>query len=290
MDAIDFFTKLKVDFAQPGEHHHTRADWVQLKECPGCESDNYHLGFNLVGRYFVCWRCGGMNTIRVLTSFGADRKTIAEFFSGLEIPNANSRPPGKLKEPLRRGPLLKAHRAYLRERKYDPQEIVRVWNVEGIGVAADLAWRLYIPVTERGQRVSWTTRALGNRGQRYVSASQEQEALPHKHCIYGGDIARHTLVIVEGPTDAWRIGPGAGALFGTAFTPAQVRKISQYPYRFILFDNEPVAQMQARSLAEQLVSFPGETTILECDAEDPGSMSEKAARKLRKLTHLGEFR
>jgi hypothetical protein len=290
MDPIDFFTALGVEFAQAGDHHHTRDGWMQLKNCPGCGSDNYHLGFNLAGRYFVCWRCGGMKTIFVLQSLGADRKTIEEFFKGLDLPELTSRPVFTLVQPRGRGPLLKAHRTYLRERKFNPEELTRIWELEGIGIATELAWRLYIPVIENGHRVSWTTRALGDKSQRYVSASQSQEVVPHKHCIYGAGLARHSIVIVEGPTDAWRIGPGAGALFGTAFTTAQVRKISRYPYRYILFDNEAVAQRKARDLAEQLAAFPGETTILECDAKDPGQMDPKSVRQLRRITRLGEFR
>ena len=290
MDAVDFFTALGVEFANAGDHHHTRADWLQLKNCPGCQSDNYHLGFNLAGRYFVCWRCGGMKTVFVLQSLGADRKQIAEFFQDLEIPEMASRPVGRLIEPRDRGPLKKAHRTYLRDRKFDPEELTRIWELEGIGLSPELAWRIYIPVVEKGKRVSWTTRAIGDRGQRYVSAAAIAEAIPHKHCIYGSDLARHTIVVVEGPTDAWRIGPGAGALFGTAFTTPQVRKLSRYPYRYILFDNEPTAQKQARDLAEQLAAFPGETTILECDAEDPGKMGDKSVRQLRRIARLGEFR
>lgn len=290
MDAVDFFTSLGVEFATPGNHHHTREGWIQLKNCPGCQSDNYHLGFNLAGRYFVCWRCGGVKTMLVLRALGANHQAIQEFFSGLELPEISSRPAGKLTEPAHRGPLLSAHLRYLRGRKYDPEELTRIWEVEGIGISAELAWRIYIPVVWKGKRVSWTTRALGDRSQRYVSASQEQEAIPHKHCIYGADLARHSLVVVEGPTDAWRIGPGAGALFGTAFTDSQVNKIARFPYRYILFDNEPVAQSQARKLADQLSCFPGETTLLECDAEDPGKMSEKSVRQLRRLARLGEFR
>lgn len=290
MDPIEFFQGLGVEYALHGEQHHTRDGWIQLKNCPGCQSDNYHLGFNLAGRYFVCWRCGGMKTVFVLHSLGAERKQIAEFFAGMEIPELISRPAGKLVEPKYREALRKAHRQYLKERKYDPDELVRIWELEGIGVSPELAWRIYIPLVEKGRRVSWTTRALGNRGQRYVSAAQSQESVPHKHCIYGGDLARHSLVIVEGPTDAWRIGPGAGALFGTAFTTAQVRKISRFPYRYILFDNEALAQRQARNLAEQLAAFPGETTVLECDAEDPGQLSAKSVRQLRRLARLGELR
>lgn len=290
MEATDFFARFGIEHAQAGEHHHARFGWIQLKSCPFCNSDNYHLGFNLTGRYFVCWRCGGLKTLAVLQALQVDRNGIREFFQDLELPEFVSRPQGRLVEPKHRGPLLKAHRRYLKERGYDPDELVRIWELEGIGLSDRLSWRLYIPLIVKGKRVSWTTRTIGSKGQRYVSAAAEQEAIPHKHCIYGSDLARHSLVVVEGPADAWRIGPGAGALFGTAFTAPQVRKITQYPYRFILFDNEPHAQEQAQKLADQLSCFPGETSILETDCADPGEMSPREVRRLRRLTKLAEFR
>lgn len=290
MDAPDFFESLGVEFVGAGEHHHARPDWLQLKHCPSCGSDNYHLGFNLAGRYFVCWKCGGLRTRYVLESLGAGRKEIGEFFAGLELPERTTRPAGKLQEPAHRGPLLAAHRRYLLERKFDPEELVRIWELEGIGIAAELSWRIYIPITEGGRRVSWTTRTIGRKGLRYVSAEHAQESVPHKQCLYGADLARHSAVIVEGPSDVWRIGPGAVALLGTAYTPAQVKKLSRFAYRFVLFDNEPAAQMKARELAEQLSCFPGETAVLECDADDPGSMKAKAVRQLRRHARLGDFR
>ena len=121
---------------------------------------------------------------------------------------------------------------------------------------------------------------------RYISASAEQEKINHKHLIYGQDFCHHSIIVVEGPLDAWRIGPGAGALFGTAFTTAQVRKIVKYPYRYIVFDSSAEAQRRARELAEQLSAFQGITETIELDAEDPGSASPKEIRRLRRVTKL----
>ena len=135
--------------------------------------------------------------------------------------------------------------------------------------------------------MSWTTRAIGDKvTQRYISASAEQEKINHKHLVYGEDFCRHSSVVVEGPIDAWRIGAGAGALFGTAFTASQVRKIVQHPYRYIVFDSSKDAQARAEELADQLSVFPGATEIIVLDAEDPGSASRKEVRLLRKAARL----
>ncbi len=287
MSALDLFSTLRLEVSTEG--HHSRPGWVQLKECPFCGSTNYHLGFNLYGNYFSCWKCGGLKTYDVLQALGADRVQVKEFFQDRERaegPLPQTKAAGRLIEPKSRGPLLSAHREYLEKRKFDPAYLQRVWQIEGIALDRKLGWRIYIPVIRNGRRVSWTARALHDNTVRYLSASEAEEARPHKSCVYGADLASHSIVIVEGPTDAWRIGPGAGALFGTSFTTAQVRELSRYLYRFILFDNETAAQRQARKLADALACFPGETTILECDAKDPGSMKKEELNRLRRIARL----
>lgn len=286
MTLEEILQELRVEYQSSG-HHHCRDGWLQLRDCPFCGSSNYHLGFSLERGFFACWKCGGHGLVPTLLALGADRSVITQLDRNVQFPIRVERPRGTLKEPKFRGPLLKAHREYLRGRGFDPDEVAKLWQLEGIGPASMLAWRIYIPISAQGVRVSWTTRSIGRHcPQRYVSASAGEESVPHKSLLYGGDIARHCAVIVEGPTDCWRIGAGAVATFGTAYTEAQVRAIGRFPYRFILFDNEPKAQHQARALAEDLSCFPGKTTVLQCDAPDPGSMRKAEVNQVRKYAGL----
>lgn len=285
MEFEELLDSRRVEYANHGEHHHTRSGWIQLKHCPGCGSDNFHLGFNLARRYFVCWKCGGKKTVKTLYDIGLQAQDVKEFFSGVEIYQHTEKPQGKLVEPKRRDALGKAHKEYLRFRKYDPKEIESLWEIEGIGLDSRLPWRLYIPVVQQGKRVSWTTRAIGDVSQRYISASEAEEAIPHKHCLYGIDYVGLSVVVVEGPTDVWRVGPGAVGLFGTAFTTAQVKLLGRFPYRYLLFDNSSIAQRQAQNLALSLSCFPGKTMRMVCDAKDPGEMSPQDVKTLRK--HAG---
>jgi hypothetical protein len=139
----------------------------------------------------------------------------------------------------------------------------------------------------RGAQVSWTTRAIGDRvEQRYISASAEEESVNIKHCVYGRDLCHHSVVIVEGPADAWAVGPGAGALFGTAFSQAQVNSLIDIPHRIVCFDSSPDAQARAEELAHQLSCFPGVTENAILDAKDPGCASAKEIALLRKIALL----
>lgn len=286
MESIDeILNELGIDFLRTG-HHHCRPGWIQLRRCPFCSSDNYHLGFNVSVGFFSCWRCGGHSAWKVWEALGC--KSPREVLRRIALGDTQEReiPRISLQVPSGVAPMLPAHRRYLRDRGFDPEEVVRIWNVEGIGIAPRLGWRLFIPITYRGDVVSWTTRAIGNSSQRYISASAEQERINHKHLIYGQDYCHHSIIVVEGPIDAWKVGPGAGALFGTAFTTAQVKKILEHPYRFIVFDSSSDAQQRAEELAEQLSPFPGVTQTVVLDAEDPGSASDREIKRLRKAARL----
>lgn len=288
MTAEELLGELRVEYISSG-HHHCREGWVQLRTCPFCSSDNYHFGFNRAQQYFACWRCGGHGPAKTLKALGASPDLIRQFFQSRKYQFfPTERPAGKLVEPKGRGPLKRVHREYLRSRGYDPDLLANLWDLEGIGLSPRLAWRIYIPVVQQGVRVSWTTRAIGKVPQRYLSASPAEESVPHKHCLYGADLCGHCVVIVEGPADAWRIGPGAVALFGTGYTTAQVRRLSRFPFRYVLFDNEVHAQQQAKKLAADLSCFAGKTTILQCDADDPGKMKRSELYQLKKLVGLSQ--
>jgi len=281
--------ELRVPFLMEG-HKHCRPGWSQI-DCPFCGpgSSKYHLGFNLNSRHFNCWRCGGLFVPKVLRALGASSVSIDEFLRSVDTETVVSRERSRvsLVVPAGIGPLLPKHRRYLLERGFDPDRMESVWGVKGIGIAPRLAWRLYIPIFERNRQVSWTTRATGDKVvQRYISASAQEESKSHKEVIYGADMCHHSVVVVEGPTDAWAVGPGAGATFGTAFSSAQVRRLVDIPNRYICFDSSPEAQQRAEDLASQLSCFPGTTENIQLDAKDPGSASPKELRLLRRVARL----
>jgi DNA primase len=174
---------------------------------------------------------------------------------------------------------------YLSKRGFDYKEIQWLWQIKGIGIAErKLMWRLFIPVLHNNEVVSWTTRSIrDNTKYKYISAGPEQELLPHKNILYGSDYARHTVIIVEGPLDVWRIGPGAVATFGTAFTKQQVLALLKYPRRVVCYDNEKEAQDQALKLCDALGVFGGETLNVTLESKDPDEAKPKEIKRLRKF-------
>lgn len=191
---------------------------------------------------------------------------------------------GKLALPAAEA-LLPAHRSYLTKRGFDPDEIAEIWGVKGIGpLHPRLAWRLLLPISDRaGKVVSWTTRSIKKDAKlRYISASPEEESVPHKSILYGAHLARDAVVIVEGPISAWGIGLGGVATCGLGYSQEQLIAMSGYAVRAVCFDAEPAAQRRAEELCRELAAFPGRTenVVLET-GKDPAECDPEEVEEIR---------
>lgn len=164
-----------------------------------------------------------------------------------------------------------------------------IWGLRGIGrLGGNLAWRIFIPATLNGQTVSWMTRRANDQAKtkRWLSALPEQESIPRRELVYGLDHVGHAAIIVEGPSDCWKVGPGAVACLGIGgITEAQIAALSTIPLRAVVFDDEPQAQLEASKLASRLSALPGETIRIELEdgasGMDPGALSTSDVRRLR---------
>jgi hypothetical protein len=299
MSITDLLNRHGIAHATEGKH--CRPGWVNM-DCPFCGpgSGKLHLGFSLQHARFSCWKCGphrldetlaeltGLETSvcgRLALALRSDLGTPGVDLDEVALAPARARavlPPG-------RADLSRRHRDYLEARGFDPRAIAELWSVQGIKLSRQFMWRLFIPILHGGEIVSWTTRAIDDAvTQRYISAASDQEKIHHKHLLYGEWRAKrgHVAICVEGPTDVWRVGPGAVGTFGTSYTQQQVAQLAQFQVRAICFDSEPVAQSQARKLADTLSALPGRTLVIELDAPDPGSASAREIARLRRTIGL----
>lgn len=284
----------------PEGHHHNTQGWLQF-DCPFCGkgTKSYHMGFNHRGAYCNCWRCGPHSLYDVVREISdLPHFNLGEILGKIDKEKIKiEEKQGKLKLPPKRVPLLEIHKSYLRKRGLDPDKMVKLWKLEGFGLCANnFSWRLFIPIYFQGEIVSWTTRsvntihnewktfdnrAIKSGNSRYRTAPAEHEKISHKKILFGEDYARHSIIVCEGPFDVFKLGPGAVATCGIAFTQAQVERISLYPRRTICFDREVEAQKRARSLCESLSVFPGETNNLELSLKDPGDLRQPDVETIR---------
>jgi len=289
----ELFNSYDIPFIVGGSHRHVRHGWIGV-DCPWCGpgTNKYHLGIHEHTHAVVCWKCGHHALGEVVSLLC--RIPIAQAISLVRrIPRVRPSPfveptRGKIKTPTPLLDLQVPHRRYLEKRGFDPNELVSFWRLRALKIHDRLSWRIWIPVHFNGEVVSWTTRSISETTrQRYIHARPEQESLPIKTLLYGWDFVRASVIICEGPTDVWRIGPGAVATFGIATSLEQVRKLSSVPYRIVCFDNEPIAQKAADKLCDTLSNFPGTTLRVCLGSKDPGQATQEEITKLRSLLERG---
>lgn len=289
MDVKSFLENHGVHIAKAGQHHHARSGWFQV-DCPYCinGAGRKHLGFSERRGKFNCWKCGKHGTIKTIAllckiSYGAAKRA-AEGFDNQFIEEVEAHT-GVLKLPEGRRSIFDspAHVDYLESRGLNPKKIVDTWGVEAITYHVKFKWRLFIPIMLNWKTVSFTTRSIQkNAGLRYLSASMEEESIPHKRLLYGEDYAGLTTIVLEGPIDVWSVGPGAVGTCGTGYSSAQLLRISRFTKRAICFDSSPEAQERARELCDALSVFPGETYNVELDAKDANEATRKEINVLRR--------
>lgn len=285
---LEVLDSLNVPYHETGTKHNTRG-WVQTR-CPHCDGpDGHHLGWNIERGSVNCWRCGPQRPGDVLVALTS--RPLGEVLGRLKgLTKATGRDVpvvacgGLLKEPKGLGELTGAHKRYLKRRGLSPDKLVQLWGIQGIGQAARLKWRIYIPFHLGGRKVSWTTRAISDEVDlRYISAKPEEEAISHKELLYGEDYCRHAIIVHEGPFDVWTTGPGAVATCGISYSIAQVNRIAKYPRRIICFDNEKGAQKRARKLCAELEGFPGETLNVVLSGKDANDSPKEEIKQLRRM-------
>lgn len=290
MTIVETLDSLGIEYCAEGDPG-GRPGWVQV-DCPYCGSQSSKgyvrkfLGISLLTGGCSCWRCGRHNTAQAISLLTARTAgDVRKLLDRAPTQRRAEKPRGTFRRPAGIGDLTAGHAMYLRRRGFDPAEIQRLWGVRGLGQAAKLAWRLYIPITHQGEEVSWTARSVRpNERMRYISAAAKDEAVPHKEVLYGADYTFKACIIHEGPIDVWATGPGAVGLFGLEYTDAQLRALSRYALRVVCFDSSLLAQRRARRLADALSAFPGETMTVELDTGDDAAEADEAElEELREL-------
>lgn len=286
MEVVDLLQQLNVEYRLPGQHENVNGDWIGI-DCPVCSpgGGRFRLGVHTTRLCCSCWVCGYSGLLESLQKCtNLSLEALKRFWPALKQKTQSAgqlsgvkRAAGTYTPPAGVGKLREAHKNFLVSRGFRPALIAQLWRVGGIGIAARLAWRLFIPVTLAGAAVSWTTRAvLPDDPRRYWSARSEEESVSHKDLLYGEDLVPgHAIAVQEGAPDAWAIGPGAVATLGVGTTPAQVMRIAKYNLRIICFDTEPAAQRRADKLVGELSAFPGKTVNVRFETGKDASRANK---------------
>lgn len=266
--------------------------------CPFCPGGNdYHLGFELSGKYANCWQCGWHPISKTISkligvSESEARKILndygGKFFKKTKEIKRRVRKKSH-KFPSGTTALTKRHFKYLEKRNFNPKKITYEWSLFGTGPIAkldniDYKFRIIAPIFWNNEQVSFQARDItGNHKVKYLACPKERELIEHKHILYGDQNYWDDIgICVEGITDVWRLGKKSFATFGIKFTHKQIRIMSKNFKRiFIIFDDEPQAQRQAKKLQKELL-FRNIEAIIQTIDGDPGDLTDKDAKELIK--------
>ncbi len=297
---IDFVSLCRdngLDFITEG-HHHCSTGWCQL-HCPYCSNGDhgFHLGFNIENQNFSCWKCGGKKTIptyeRLLRT--SDRREVFRVLNKYQLNGSNTQEIKKKPKPRKRrcpeppglGDLQRQHKLYLKRRGFSFKRLAREWGLKGTcHLSLEWNWRIIAPVKdEEGDVCAYNGRIIKDGVKpKYRLTKNDDITINPDSLLYGIDKVdvNKGVVIVEGMTDSWRMGFGAVATLGIKWTNAQANILRKFPKRFVMYDDAPDAQKQAKSLAKYLSAFPGETEVITGIEGDPGELSQKEADRIMK--------
>ena len=296
MNIIQLYKDFNVPFATEG-HKHCREGWVNTT-CPFCTGNpGMHLGYNMADNYYVCWRCGWKATHKALALLihvsEKEAKEIARKYGGKShVKSTVTVKVGqkKFRLPPSTAPMNDRHKRYLTKRKFDPEVIEKIWDVQGTGPISlmdgiSFSHRLVIPIYWENRIVSFQTRDITDKHfLRYITCPEQRERIKHKHIFYQAIPTKDSdaCICVEGVTDAWRFGYGAIATFGIKYTKYQVREISKrFKKVFVVFDDDPQAIKQSEKLTAELILRGVDAYSIKIQG-DPGDMAQTDADALKK--------
>jgi hypothetical protein len=301
MDIEQLYRDYNIDFATEGDHRHARPGWVNTP-CPFCVGNpGYHLGYDKNGDKFVCWRCGGKTktyaVAGVLKVDYSEAKRILRQYGALMGRQDKPKKKSGTKDfalPTDLGDLRSKQIRYLESRDFDVDYLIKEFKIQGAGPHSLLIRedekplpyknRIFIPFYWYGEIVTFDARAITEDSfNKYQACPIEMEIRGRKDILYGlQEKWKDTIIIVEGPTDVWRMGPNSAATSGIKYTPKQLRLIAKNFKRVpVLFDDESQAVEQADKLVGDL-KFRGVDSFRVDIKGDPGGLSQEESNYLVK--------
>ncbi len=293
MDIQKLLTDHNIPYITEG-HSRTTAEWVNT-HCPFCSGQDYHLGIHESGSGSHCWMCGSHPIKKVLSALlripeNEVYKISKKYNTGLPIRRKAVEAKvaiNPFKYPRPNTALTEQYKAYLYNRGFDAEKIEKEWKLLQTGPVSFLdgisfCHRILIPILWEGKVVSFQTRDITDKSSlKYIACPKRREVIHHKNILYGNQEKwKDSVIIVEGVTDVWRLGSLSVATFGIEFKMEQVMILAKnFKRLYILFDDEPQAQRQAKKLAVKLKSLGKEVVIERIDG-DPGSMNQDDADHL----------
>lgn len=283
--------------------------WIGL-QCIYCSDQHNHLGINLGYMNYSCWLCGAKGGIVQLImdiegfTYNQAHDRINEFqelYPSEVSTKEHLEDLGRDQDILPEGhtdELTQGQVDYLRSRRFSPWDLITTWGIKTAPIFGRWAYRIIIPVALGGKPMSFIgLDHTGRQKVKYKAASTEESIRPTSQLIYGWDqiprgpsgIAQpKSILITEGVTDCWRMGPGTVATLGMSVSTTQIKglMVLNAERYFIMFDGEDLATSLAHKLGQALRMGGKNVEVIELNSGDPAELPDSEAETIRKELEL----
>jgi len=244
--------------------------------CPFCQDETYHLGIFRDHKNWICFRCHKHGSFSDLLRLlfpndwftrlkelgtptfheGTAKDQIQALIRGAERPveeasHSVTLPVGlSINEIVRRRHSILD--AFLTKRQI-PTDTCRSYAAS-VALMGRYMNRLVIPVQKGNKLVGFQARDMTGKAEvKYDSPPESQ----HKQVLYPEPSLSYSkrIILVEGPLDAWRMGPGSVCSFGTSLTDGQKKMLYSYHPTEVVFAWDENAYWKARAAARELLLF-----------------------------------
>lgn len=284
--------KLLTDYNIPYHTHGPKIShgWIGVK-CYTCsDSTGSKLGLNLNSGACTCWSCGGkppLEAISYLLRLPNDKARLVYRQYTISINKsiiARKRTKGSADSlSIPNNPLTDRALNYLKKRDIGSKYFRETYDMRFGGISGDFAHRIILSIFFNGEAVSATARTIHPGVEpKYWTLPPEREVIYHKSILYNWDMVEDTAILVEGPVDSIKGGPGFVSSFGAQMTEEQLLLLSTKKYVKVLFDSDDTGVKQGDAYAHYLSALGVDVELIKLkDFHDLGEMPLDEIRDLR---------
>jgi DNA primase len=293
-DGVSFFRDFNITYYTQSKN--ASQGWYSLR-CPFHGDHADHMGFNPQSGALSCWICGKKGPIDYIKAvLGIPKPEAFSLYRKYLTHNSYSAM-GKIKKKAQGSSILLPGKEFtLTEQKYLNkrglnEKHCEVYDLRSGGQDVVWAYRIVFPIYNNGVIVSVTGRGISSSCEpKYWTLPLDKELIHHKHIFYGLDLVNETVVVVEGPIDAVRGGPGFIACFGVNMSDEQLCSLLLFKKVLFLKDSDAAGDKFTEQ-AYKLAALGGkDIEVIDMDNgfKDVGAMSDGAIHDLRRELGLDE--
>jgi len=292
---LQWLQSVRYPYAHEGKNISKSKDWIGIP-CPFCitPDHSYHCGINLYAKTIKCWRCGTKGTIIKLVmklqrvNFNDAAMTITRFSRksqlDTQVEHHNKK---QFKLPLGTyDEILEPQRKYLIDRNFDPEFIQKKYGIKSIGPISTpgFANRILIPYFYGNQIVTYTSRDITNNNERerYRTCPEDIAIMNVDQLLYNIHTIRDIAVIVEGPTDVWRMGDNFAAMGSLVWNSERLILLKQCKQVFVWPDSGNREKNLWSILAHSIATIVPDVRFVELSEGDPGDLDTVTVRNFRR--------